>query len=363
MIKKTLFATVVAAAALCMAIPAAAEPQVFTTSDGVLSIELPDENWKEMADPAKWVSFSDGANLITLEHLSNGETLPDIAIADDHYVNVYQAIASTQNEVFIITGSVVDSAKITDVCNAIMSVKVLKYDTKLAVKKQQQETSAGYTIVAMDATMYATAGVNVRAGYSTNDQILGGIGTGTSVHVTGKVQKDGADLGWYQVSYNNGTGYISASFLSDKAPAAASTNSNASGSVQFTGEARTIYASDGSAVTIYKRTDGKWSDSQGLPYTQILDYEFQQDRDGITYTTNKPQTGNSNTPLASGFTAYWPNSNATTLTPYSDGYYYSSDWVRYTDNMDGSYSGADGSTLYDYDPISGSPDDAYEGDY
>ena len=84
MIKKTLFAAVVAAAALCMAIPAAAEPQVFTTSDGVLSIELPDENWKEMADPAKWVSFSDGANLITLEHLSNGEALPDIAIADDH---------------------------------------------------------------------------------------------------------------------------------------------------------------------------------------------------------------------------------------------------------------------------------------
>ena len=358
MIKKTLFAAVVAAAALCMAIPAAAEPQVFTTSDGVLSIELPDENWKEMADPAKWVSFSDGANLITLEHLSNGETLPDIAIADDHYVNVYQAIASTQNEVFIITGSVVDSAKITDVCNAIMSVKVLKYDTKLAVKKQQQETSTGYTIVAMDATMYATAGVNVRAGYSTNDQILGGIGTGTSVHVTGKVQKDGADLGWYQVSYNNGTGYISASFLTDKAPASSSQSSSA----QFTGEARTIYEIDGAAVTVYKRTDGQWVDSQGGVYTQITDYEF-SGANGAVLTTNKPQAYSGNEPLSSGFTAYWPNSNATTLTPYSDGYYYSSEWVRYTDNQDGSYSGVDGSTLYDYDPISGSPDDAYEGDY
>ena len=273
MIKKTIFAAVIAAAALCLTIPAAAEPQTYTTGDGVLSIDLPDENWKEMSDPGKWVSFSDGANLITLEHLSNGEDLPDISIADDHYVNVYQAIASTQNEVFIITGSVVDSAKIGDVCNAIMSVKVLKYDTKLAVKKEQQETSAGYTIVAMDATMYATAGVNVRAGYSTSDQILGGIGTGTSVHVTGKVQKDGADIGWYQVSYNNGTGYISSSFLSDKAPS----GSTDSGSVQFTGDARTIYANDGSAVTIYKRTDGKWSDSQGNTYTQVLDYEFQGD--------------------------------------------------------------------------------------
>ena len=358
MIKKTMFVATLAAAVLCMAVPALAEPQEYTTSDGVLSIELPDENWKEMADPATWAAFSDGANLITLEHLSNGEDLPDMAIADDHYVNVYQAIASTQNEVFIITGFVVDSAKITDVCKAIMSVKVLKYDTKLAVKKQQQETSAGYTIVPMDATMYTTAGVNVRAGYSTNDKILGGLGAGSSVHVTGKVQKDGADLGWNQVSYNGGPGYISASFLTNKAPA----NSSGSNSAQFTGEARTIYEIDGAAVTVYKRTDGQWVDSEGHVYTQITDYEFQADN-GVVLTTNKPQAYTGNEPLSSGFTAYWPNSNATTLTPYSDGYYYSSEWIRYTDNQDGSYSGADGSTLYDYDPISGSPDDAYESDY
>ena len=357
MIKKTILAAVVAAAALCLTIPAAAEPQTYTTGDGVLSIDLPDENWKEMSDPGKWVSFSDGANLITLEHLSNGEDLPDISIADDHYVNVYQAIASTQNEVFIITGSVVDSAKIGDVCNAIMSVKVLKYDTKLAVKKEQQETSADYTIVAMDATMYTTAGVNVRAGYSTSDTVLGGLAAGSSVHVTGKVQKDGADLGWYQVAYNGASAYISASFLTDKAPASSSQSSSA----QFTGEARTIYEIDGAAVTVYKRTDGQWVDSQGGVYTQITDYEF-SGANGAVLTTNKPQAYSGNEPLSSGFTAYWPNSNATTLTPYSDGYYYSSEWVRYTDNQDGSYSGADGSTLYDYDPISGSPDDAYEAD-
>lgn len=357
MIKKTIFAAVVAAAAFCLTIPAAAEPQTYTTGDGVLSIDLPDENWKEMSDPGKWVSFSDGANLITLEHLSNGEDLPDISIADDHYVNVYQAIASTQNEVFIITGSVVDSAKIGDVCNAIMSVKVLKYDTKLAVKKEQQETSAGYTIVAMDATMYTTAGVNVRAGYSTSDTVLGGLAAGSSVHVTGKVQKDGADLGWYQVAYNGASAYISASFLTDKAPASSSQSSSA----QFTGEARTIYEIDGAAVTVYKRTDGQWVDSQGGVYTQITDYEF-SGANGAVLTTNKPQAYSGNEPLSSGFTAYWPNGNATTLTPYSDGYYYSSEWVRYTDNQDGSYSGADGSTLYDYDPISGSPDDAYEAD-
>ena len=79
-------------------------------------------------------------------------------------------------------------------------------------------------------------------------------------------------------------------------------------------------------------------------------------------TTNKPQAYSGHDPLSSGFTAFWANGNATTLTPYSDGYYYSSEWVRYTDNQNGSYSGADGTVLYDYDPISGNPADAYESD-
>ena len=359
--KKTILAAAMAAAALCMVMPAAAE--TFTTSDGVLSIELPDESWKEMQDPVKWVALSDGANLITIDHYSNGETLPAMTVADDHYVNVYQAVASTQNEVFIITGCVVDAAKISDVCNAIVSTKVLQYDTKLAVKKDNTVSATEFTIVGMDQTMYALAGVNVRAGCSTSDQILGAIEAGGSVKVTGKVQRNGADYGWYQVSYNSGTGYVNASFLSDKAPAASSgsNQSSASGTKQFTGEAKTIYASNGNAVTVYKAADGYWYDGQGKQYSRTTDYEFAAS-DGTVFSVNKPQAQTSNTPLADGFTAFWQNGNTTHLTPYSDGYYYSSEWIRYTDNGDGTYSGADGSLLYEYDPWSGSPDDAYESD-
>ncbi|MBQ8306927.1 MAG: SH3 domain-containing protein [Blautia sp.] len=349
MIKKTIFATLAAAAILCLAVPAAAE--TYTTSDGVLSIELPNESWKEMQDPLKWVALSDGANLITIEHYSNGETLPAMTIADDHYVNVYQAVVSTQNEVFIITGSVVDSVKIADVCNAIVSAKVLQYDTKLAIKKDA--VNAGeFTVVPMDATMYATSGVNVRSGCSTNDQILGAVAQGESVHVTGKVQRNGADYGWYQVSFNSGTGYINASFLSDKA------GEGSQSGKQFTGEAKTIYEIDGAAVTVYKAADGYWYDSQGTKYDWITEYEFSAEN-GAVLSVNRPQAYTGNTPSGDSFTVYWGNGNADSLTPYSDGYYYSDEWVRYSAGGDGAYYGADGTTLYAQAPSYGSNEETY----
>ena len=345
--KKSLLAALVAAAALSAALPAYAE--TFTAPNGVLSIDLPNENWKLMQDPSKWLVFSDGANMLTVEHLSNGEKLPAMSVADDHYVDVYQAVFSTQNEVFIITGSVVDSDVIPDVTNAIMSAKVLQYDTKLAVKKENPETESAtaaaeatgqYSVAAMSATMYATAGVNVRAGYSTSDAVLGGVAQGSSVTVTGVVQKNGKDYGWYQVSYNGVTGYISGAFLTDKAPA-----SGSSTNIVFTGVAKTIYYGTGEAVTVYQATDGSWYDNTGKAYTQTSDYEFTA-KDGNVLTIYKPQASSNNYAIGSPFTVYWANGNAETLTLYSDGYYYSSGWVRYWDNGDNTFSGMDGTTLY-----------------
>ena len=145
--KKTVIAALALALAASMSVPAVAETQetqetlettaaaettdtssTFTTSDGVLSVVLPNDTWKEVEDPSKWVVLSDGDDIVTIEHYSNGEKLPEMAVADDHYVRVYQAVASTQNEVFVITGGVVDSDKIGEVANIIMSAKVLKYD-------------------------------------------------------------------------------------------------------------------------------------------------------------------------------------------------------------------------------------------
>ena len=49
--KKSLLAALVAAAALSAALPAYAE--TFTAPNGVLSIDLPNENWAQLEDPSK----------------------------------------------------------------------------------------------------------------------------------------------------------------------------------------------------------------------------------------------------------------------------------------------------------------------
>ena len=339
MLKKLLVTILTITVLLGLAVPAAAA-ETFTSSNGVISIELPSESWQEITDLANWITLSDGANLITINHYSNGEKLPETPVADDHFVNVFHAAYSTQNEVFVITGSVVDAEKIQEIIQAILSVKILKHDTKLAVKKAS--VSAGeFTIEPMNETMYTTDGVNVRIGCSTSEQIIGGLAKGTAVKVIGAVKRNGKDLGWYQIEYGYGTGYIATQFLTSTAP-----DQDASSNISFTGRAKTIYAEDGSAVTVYEATNGSWYDSKGKEYVWFSTYEFSSE-DGNTYTVNQPiyQTSGLG-PVGEPFTVFWLNGNGETLTPYSDGAYYSSAYIQYWDNGNGTFSGADGTTLY-----------------
>ena len=288
MIRKTVTAILAAIAALCFVMPASAE--TFTSQDGVISIELPNENWKQIEDMTKWVTLSDGANEITLEHYSNGEKLPDISVADNNYVNVFQAAFSTQNEVFIVTGSVVDAAKVSEITQAIMSLKVLKYDTKHAIVEPAPVNTNEFTVVPMDKTMYVTADyLYVRAACSTDSQKLGGFGKGSQVKVTGAVQRNGADLGWYQVKYEGGTGYVSGEFLSDTAPASTNNNSGSSASSgsssssgsgsssgpAYTGNVVSVFDEEGNAYTLYQTTDGLWLDNSGTAYSRLSDSDFQ----------------------------------------------------------------------------------------
>lgn len=367
--KKGIFAALAAAAVLALSIPAAAE--TFTPENGILSIELPDDSWKEIVDPVRWIVLSDGANMITVDHYANGEKLPEMTVADDHYVNVYQAVFSTQNEVFIITGSVVDAAKIPDVANAIVSAKVLKYDTKMKVKTEEEGKPQvqDFSLSAVDKTMYVISdGLNVRSGCSTTDEILGALGNGQSVQVTGIVQKNGEDFGWVQIAFNGGSGYVSSAYLSDQAPAKSdsgkkneqsssnsssnsSTNQSAqSNQISYTGTATTVYAMSGTPVTIYLATNGNWYDGSGLLFTWLTETQLTNEG-GDSFTTNAPVSSYNDemTPIDT-ITVYWTNGNAETLTQYSDGNYYSSGWVQYVDAGGGAYAGADGTTLYSVQP-------------
>ena len=211
----------------CVAIPTMAQPQTYTSSDGVLSIELPDESWKEMTDPANWIVLSDGSNTVTIQHFANGEKLPERQIADNHYVNVLEAMFSSKNEVFLITGALTDTSKCAEVATMMSSARVLKYDTKTAIQKETAAASE-FSIVPADEILYSTAsGLYVRTGCSTSETVIGTLGYGESVKVTGRVQRNGADYGWVQVSYNSTTGYVYAGFLSSTKPEAAASKPEA----------------------------------------------------------------------------------------------------------------------------------------
>ena len=207
---------------------AVARPRIIATSDGVLSIEAPSAEWEVMVDPNHWFAMTDGANTITIEHLSNGESLPATAIADETYAAVYQAIVSTRNEVFVIKGKAVQSEDLESVMKAIGTIKILQFDTKTAVSKEET-TAASISITPVNKTYYVIGDeINVRLGCSMDDQVIGAKYYGEEVYVTGSVQKNGADLGWSQISFNNSTGYVSSAFLSETAPQAKSSSTAAS---------------------------------------------------------------------------------------------------------------------------------------
>ena len=102
------------------------QKEVYTTKDGVFSLDLPDSNWEEVSDPNTWVTLSNGDDRITLLHYRNGEHLPDPVVADNSYAEVYQTYFSNRNEVFVVTGYTVSDEDMTAVRNAINSIVVNK---------------------------------------------------------------------------------------------------------------------------------------------------------------------------------------------------------------------------------------------
>lgn len=79
----------------------------------------------------------------------------------------------------------------------------------------ETETIEEVAITEMDATMYATTGVNVRESYSAESNKLRTVGVGEAVHVTGQT----ADGSWYRIDDTGvGEGFISAQYLSTEKP-------------------------------------------------------------------------------------------------------------------------------------------------
>ena len=243
-------------------------------------------------------------------------------------------------------------------------------------------TNNEISVTAMDKTMFVTADMlYVRAIPSTDGEVIGAFYYGESVKVTGQTGNTSDDAGWFRVVFNNKEGFVTAEYLTDGTAAsaagftgsveqinggqaiatssntavnsgavnnAAATNTAASGDGQSIIKQSYVYAQDGSLVSIYKTADGKWHDTYtGTSVTWVTDNQATT-AGGQALTSFNPTTGPTagSYPLTDGFCVDDAAGNCQgTMTPYSDGNYYSNDMIRYEDNGDGTFYGA-GETLY-----------------
>lgn len=289
----------------------------FTTPDAVLTLETPGDDWRQISDTGTWVTLTDGTDRITMLHYSYGEKLPEITVAGNGYAQTCQSIISTENEVFIITGSAVEKESFDAVREAVQSAAIQKYDTKEAVQPGTGMISAGQlgagavsaeqpelqsdgmiSAEGLKQTENFTAWVtsqqlNVRSQSSTSSSILGILYFMDAVNVTG-IAND-----WYQIDYNGAKGYVYSQYVSSE-PYTAETLG-----YTLTNEKIMLYTDGGgTAAYIYRATNGNWYDGSGR--------EFQQEGEG-TWTC-----------LSSG--SIWQDSNMI-VTAESLGYTLTSDQI------------------------------------
>lgn len=103
--------------------------------------------------------------------------------------------------------------------SSVKVVKITDNDPNTVEQAKQQ-----MNIKAVDETTYATAGVHIRASYSTDSEVLGNLAQGQSIQRTGV-----CDNGWSRVNYNGADAYIYGDYLTTQAPAASAAPAKTSG--------------------------------------------------------------------------------------------------------------------------------------
>lgn len=98
----------------------------------------------------------------------------------------------------------------------------------------EPEQQSTYSYTDKSATMYAQRSVNVRDLPDTNGNKVGGLSTNQEVSVTGQCN----ETGWYRISYNGGTAYVSNNYLGDS-KVETKKNTNSSNSSQSNSNAGT----------------------------------------------------------------------------------------------------------------------------
>lgn len=369
-----------------------ASEQEFTTSDSVMTLQIPGDDWKEVSGSQAWVTLTDGDDRITLEHFSNGEKLPEITVAGEEYAQVCQNIISTEDEVFIITGAVTDKDDFEEVQKAVQSAVINKYGTKTAVRPAEnaaetgtgsgevnaagpgnesgevnaagaentsaagaedtsssaeysagQDTAAGTqgTVEAASFTVWVTSQqLNIRSEASVSGAVLGVVSYMDALEVTGIEKAGGTATGWYQVNYNGTVGYVASEYTSVE-PATAEISG-----YTLTEEQVTLYTEDGeSAAYVYKAADGNWYDGSGRQYQADGTGRWTCLNSGAVWTETAPQTPEQKAVSQAEVTDE-DGYNSQTLYLGEDGVWKNIAGGIYTDGGDGTWTGTDGTVWF-----------------
>lgn len=260
--KKHIFAEIIAGVMLALAVPAMAEetnlraPATVTSSDGALSIQLPTEEWKAAEDENHLLSLTDGDDLITIDRLSRTDPLPEVTLTDDTYGAAYQTYVATRDVVYVIKGAAEKAEDLEAIMRSIGTIRILAPGSETIAAQPAKETEAPsqFGLRSIGAVYYVTGDdLNVRTGYSMDDEVIGSLYRGEEAYVDGAVTKDGQDYGWCQIRFKDRKAYVSADFLTPNKPVLAAS----SGSVP----ASSVSSGSGSTAApnlVYCDFCGKW---------------------------------------------------------------------------------------------------------
>lgn len=146
---------------------------------------------------------------------------------------------------------------------------------------ENHETVSGRNTqtVGISFTGYTTDSINVRSDGAADASVIGSIGAGDMVTVTGMTQ-DGA---WYQISFDGAVGYVSADYISQ------TVSGTGAGSAALTDEQITLYAvGEPGANYVNLGTDGIWYDGSGRQYQNQGNDQWIRLGDGSSWTDTAP---------------------------------------------------------------------------
>ena len=237
----------------------------YTTEDGVLSITTPGVAWKAVEDAGCWFVLSDGNDLITIDHLNPGDSLPETVTKDANYEAVCHMIITARSDTFAVDGCAVDTEALEDVLSSIGTIRILEFNKKLQTEDETAEEPVyGEREINQDYYVISDK-LSARESYTYKSRYAGLYSKSDKIRVLARVTKDGEDYGWYRVNYKNMDAYVPTAFVSETKP---SLNDNSINGL----EQMSLYGQQGSIIRVYRamgETEDEWTDSRGLVYVHL----------------------------------------------------------------------------------------------